>query len=101
MTAIVGRTVEAHHVEPRLDQRDEGQEMLAVEPVLVEILRRPVRRRDHRHPALDQRGEQARQDHRVGAVRSEEHTSELQSLMRLSYAVFCLKKKKNTRNSKH
>src|SRR3546814_9539590 len=29
------------------------------------------------------------------AVRSEEHTSELQSLMRLSYAVFCLKKKTN------
>src|SRR3546814_1758550 len=28
--------------------------------------------------------------------RSEEHTSELQSLMRISYAVFCLKKKKNT-----
>src|SRR3546814_10251066 len=30
----------------------------------------------------------------VGEVRSEEHTSELQSLMRISYAVFCLKKKK-------
>src|SRR3546814_7360423 len=29
------------------------------------------------------------------SVRSEEHTSELQSLMRISYAVFCLKKKKN------
>src|SRR3546814_10546625 len=29
------------------------------------------------------------------ATRSEEHTSELQSLMRISYAVFCLKKKKN------
>src|SRR3546814_1037612 len=29
--------------------------------------------------------------------RSEEHTSELQSLMRISYAVFCLKKKKNRR----
>src|SRR3546814_1425468 len=29
-----------------------------------------------------------------GAARSEEHTSELQSLMRISYAVFCLKKKK-------
>src|SRR3546814_7411629 len=28
-------------------------------------------------------------------IRSEEHTSELQSLMRISYAVFCLKKKKN------
>src|SRR3546814_4038630 len=30
----------------------------------------------------------------AGASRSEEHTSELQSLMRISYAVFCLKKKK-------
>src|SRR3546814_4666986 len=30
----------------------------------------------------------------VGRERSEEHTSELQSLMRISYAVFCLKKKK-------
>src|SRR3546814_10129647 len=33
--------------------------------------------------------------------RSEEHTSELQSLMRISYAVFCLKKKKNTPKTKH
>src|SRR3546814_3909944 len=31
--------------------------------------------------------------------RSEEHTSELQSLMRISYAVFCLKKKKTTINN--
>src|SRR3546814_5710123 len=31
----------------------------------------------------------------AGGYRSEEHTSELQSLMRISYAVFCLKKKKN------
>src|SRR3546814_2441443 len=31
----------------------------------------------------------------ISARRSEEHTSELQSLMRISYAVFCLKKKKN------
>src|SRR3546814_4629466 len=31
--------------------------------------------------------------------RSEEHTSELQSLMRISYAVFCLKKKKHTNNT--
>src|SRR3546814_1253615 len=35
------------------------------------------------------------------AARSEEHTSELQSLMRISYAVFCLKKKKNKRQLKH
>src|SRR3546814_6137189 len=32
----------------------------------------------------------------TGWLRSEEHTSELQSLMRISYAVFCLKKKKTT-----
>src|SRR3546814_3207594 len=32
------------------------------------------------------------------SARSEEHTSELQSLMRISYAVFCLKKKKNKQN---
>src|SRR3546814_1339907 len=31
----------------------------------------------------------------VGGARTEEHTSELQSLMRISYAVFCLKKKNN------
>src|SRR3546814_8352281 len=31
------------------------------------------------------------------AMRSEEHTSELQSLMRISYAVFCLKKKKKNK----
>src|SRR3546814_1271321 len=35
---------------------------------------------------------------RRAGLRSEEHTSELQSLMRNSYAVFCLKKKNTTRN---
>src|SRR3546814_3308934 len=44
--------------------------------------------RDARRPA--------RGKHRAGAARSEEHTSELQSLMRTSYAVFCLKKKNET-----
>src|SRR3546814_7516722 len=45
-----------------------------------------------------------RSDHtsgrRSGGGRSEEHTSELQSLMRISYAVFCLKKKKNKSKNK-
>src|SRR3546814_17883125 len=36
--------------------------------------------------------------HAVQQARSEEHTSELQSLMRTSYAVFCLKKKKKNTN---
>src|SRR3546814_7837937 len=40
-------------------------------------------------PRLAKSGQRA-----VGVQRSEEHTSELQSLMRISYAVFCLKKKK-------
>src|SRR3546814_3924904 len=38
--------------------------------------------------------------HTQSLVRSEEHTSELQSLMRISYAVFCLKKK-NKQNNTH
>src|SRR3546814_2536423 len=48
---------------------------------------------DHRHPraAAGQRGCDVER-----LVRSEEHTSELQSLMRISYAVFCLKKKNKT-----
>src|SRR3546814_8691297 len=39
--------------------------------------------------------ERQRDRAQFGGPRSEEHTSELQSLMRISYAVFCLKKKKN------
>src|SRR3546814_1352454 len=38
--------------------------------------------------------------YRGHSMRSEEHTSELQSLMRISYAVFCLKKKKNHQKNK-
>src|SRR3546814_2229059 len=37
-------------------------------------------------------------DQSLLALRSEEHTSELQSLMRISYAVFCLKKKNSKQN---
>src|SRR3546814_5576549 len=42
----------------------------------------------------------AGQDPPYESTRSEEHTSELQSLMRISYAVFCLKKKKKQHKSK-
>src|SRR3546814_10488671 len=49
------------------------------------------------------RGERQGQQSALAAGRSEEHTSELQSLMRISYAVFCLKKKTITirMNSTH
>src|SRR3546814_1512870 len=46
--------------------------------------------------AHDRRGHgRSTQTDHGNEMRSEEHTSELQSLMRISYAVFCLKKKKN------
>src|SRR3546814_6606551 len=51
----------------------------------------PIRTRDIGPPGMRLRTDQA------ADVRSEEHTSELQSLMRISYAVFCLKKKKHTK----
>src|SRR3546814_12995215 len=67
----------------------------------------------HLGPALYRRARHRRADHSSGvaivrravwqtpspraAWRSEEHTSELQSLMRISYAVFCLKKKNNNK----
>src|SRR3546814_8690280 len=46
------------------------------------------------------RGVLSRDHQGTGLGRSEEHTSELQSLMRISYAVFCLKKKKKHQNKK-
>src|SRR3546814_9763576 len=48
------------------------------------------------HAQLQRRGGDDPVDAPGAHVRSEEHTSELQSLMRISYAVFCLKKKKHT-----
>src|SRR3546814_8229165 len=79
------------------------------------LFRSPELRRARRHDAaarLARDGDAEAARDRTGAVdpacgrtglrrcaglthRSEEHTSELQSLMRISYAVFCLKKKKN------
>src|SRR3546814_5738239 len=55
-----------------------------------------------RHDRLDVLGGRERCFEDDGlAGRSEEHTSELQSLMRISYAVFCLKKKKNKKRESH
>src|SRR3546814_10465723 len=59
--------------------------------VMGEVLERAVT--DSSAQALNERGLRPA----VQPKRPEEHTSELQSLMRTSYAVFCLKKKKNTK----
>src|SRR3546814_3111225 len=60
----------------------------------------PCNRPDRRSPPpgsqTDTMNERTSNLPRIDA-RSEEHTSELQSLMRISYAVFCLKKKKHTK----
>src|SRR3546814_6299087 len=65
-----------------LDQAGDGVDRRI--EIVVQAVERLANRLPH-HPA---RGE---------IRRSEEHTSELQSLMRISYAVFCLKKKNKTR----
>src|SRR3546814_3760146 len=51
-----------------------------------------------RHFRLKMAGVVLNRSAQVLVTRSEEHTSELQSLMRISYAVFCLKKKNKTQN---
>src|SRR3546814_8072671 len=59
----------------------------------------PPERREADRPSATARDRPGRHPVRLRSVlsrRSEEHTSELQSLMRISYAVFCLKKKTNT-----
>src|SRR3546814_4707367 len=58
---------------------------------------RPARRRTVLGP---DRSMSVRIEPDIGMHRSEEHTSELQSLMRNSYSVFCLKKKKKKRTQK-
>src|SRR3546814_7739781 len=63
-----------------------------------DVLRRQlveIHRGAHAAAAFVHEGRGFEQQHALAAdARSEEHTSELQSLMRISYAVFCLKKKK-------
>src|SRR3546814_6715432 len=53
------------------------------------------------HPHRHHQEREGNDEHRDDGRRSEEHTSELQSLMRISYAVFCLKKKKHNHTNKH
>src|SRR3546814_2720385 len=87
----------AHHPEVdqseatvRLHEQVAGVRVGMEEPVLE----------DHRQHHVDDASSEVRSVDARGVerleIRSEEHTSELQSLMRISYAVFCLKKKKET-----
>src|SRR3546814_6199338 len=87
-----------HHDQQVQQQRDAGQD---AEHAVVdeEERKREQERIQHRlGAALDVFLAQARADHALLDERSEEHTSELQSLMRISYAVFCLNKKNQHTN---
>src|SRR3546814_7799030 len=93
--------------------RDLGGAMERHRPAPVEglltVLERAVDLHGHLDIALPGAGIDAARRADIGVIvlvlaerrreRSEEHTSELQSLMRISYAVFCLKKKKTTTNN--
>src|SRR3546814_3099220 len=91
----------------RLRARFLAQEELERRPLLAQSRQQTGEQegrngRDDAHPQLaDERG-RGGGGHVGKFLRSEEHTSELQSLMRISYAVFCLKKKKTySQNSRY
>src|SRR3546814_7574763 len=100
--ALLGRKVDVHDGGlRRLDVLQRGGELLAAElEARDQAAERGARLGDDVDGAVDQRhgGLRRRHGRHVGADRrrSEEHTSELPSLMRISYAVFCLKKKQTT-----
>src|SRR3546814_5298621 len=87
--------------QPRLLARDDAEDRELVVPAAGDALIAPPRQHRLDMPGAEtlpgaiDRAEQLLREH--GRIdlrgRSEEHTSELQSLMRISYAVFCLKKK--------
>ena len=65
---VVDRAFQRHHVDLAQQQVDEGQEAVAVEAVLVEAARRPVRGGDDHDAVLEQALEQAAQNHGIGDV---------------------------------
>src|SRR3546814_4491348 len=78
----------------RLAAWNRGLQRICAPDYGLRSYRGPLRRYECRQGTL-----QFLQAGRPWACRSEEHTSELQSLMRISYAVFCLKKKKKKINT--
>src|SRR3546814_2595529 len=98
------------HARPQPDAHIQGGMVLEVssdprqvcmdgEPQLLQVARVADARSDQQQRRCQRPGgydDLARQQ--APCIRSEEHTSELQSLMRISYAVFCLKNKKKTQN---
>src|SRR3546814_8690793 len=83
--------------DPAHDRARLGARVAVVEHVAHDLVAGP-------HQRQRARGRHAEVVHGLAAqelARSEEHTSELQSLMRISYAVFCLKKKNTNNKTNH
>src|SRR3546814_1244294 len=99
------------HLQPwSADRLRAGRRLRSVAGGGVRLARSVLCRRRHRHHHSGDRvsvHSRARAwavrpgAHFIRHSRSEEHTSELQSLMRISYAVFCLKKKNNKKQTSH
>src|SRR3546814_2759577 len=87
--AVAGALALATLAYPALAAGDYLTVQLKDGPVVIELLPDAAPKHVEQIKALATEGE-------YDNVRSEEHTSELQSLMRISYAVFCLKKKKHS-----
>src|SRR3546814_4571494 len=64
-----------------------------LETVAVPVENEKVERLETRLAQAERTARETKAAHKAAVERSEEHTSELQSLMRISYAVFCLQKK--------
>src|SRR3546814_4366188 len=99
---------ELAEVEGHVDAGIGAAERLAVEVDAKRAMQLPVapalaeRFRGHENGRHRARRLRLKKAESLGQFRSEEHTSELQSLMRISYAVFCLKKKTTpTHNTTH
>src|SRR3546814_8455640 len=89
---------------PFIEKRDEHENIRQMHPALIGIIQYHgiarleiiAKALEHFVHGLGNRPQMQGYRFRLGDhSRSEEHTSKLQSLMRISYAVFCLKKKKN------
>src|SRR3546814_5883091 len=85
--------------------RSERDKLLKERAELEKLIESPSRQRNRLKKDLaalrDRYGTETELGRRRTRIRSEEHTSELQSLMRISYAVFCLKKKKTQQHKKN
>src|SRR3546814_3491855 len=94
----IQRSVEFLHLPRQAMLVQHAHEGIGVHLLHVEHAVTAPRAGDH-HRGADHRGHAGGVAHRL--IRSEEHTSELQSLMRISYAVFCLKKKQTNHTEKN